>query len=157
MKIELVWETIFRKAYWTTAGGALEIGAMSGIDIALWDIKGKAYNMPVYELLGGKTRDKLRAYASQIMFDWEPKISIPLTRTEDYAKAAKKAVADGFDCVKVDPVMIDPKGRMMGMDADWQTRGLMKNEVLSIAVERMNAVRDAVGPGVDIICLILMV
>jgi galactonate dehydratase len=152
MKIELIWETIFRQAYWTTAGGALEIGAMSGLDIALWDIKGKAYNVPVYELLGGKTRDRLRAYASQIMFDWEPKVSIPLTRTEDYAKAAKKAVAEGFDCVKVDPIMIDPKGRIMGMDADWQTRGLMKNDVLSIAVERMCAVRDAVGPKVDIIC-----
>jgi galactonate dehydratase len=73
MKTELIWETIFRKAYWTTAGGALEIGAMSGLDIALWDIKGKVYNMPVYELLGGKIRDRLRAYASQIMFDWDQK------------------------------------------------------------------------------------
>lgn len=152
MKIELIWETIFRKAYWTTAGGALEIGAMSGLDIALWDIKGKTYDVPVYELLGGKTRERLRAYASQIMFDWEPKMSIPLTRTEDYAAAAKKAVADGFDCVKVDPIMIDPRGRMMGMDTDWQTRGLMKNDVLSIAVERMKAVREAVGPDIDIIC-----
>jgi galactonate dehydratase len=152
MKIEMIWETVFRKVYWTTAGGALEIGAMSALDIALWDIKGKAYNMPVYEILGGKTRDRLRAYASQIMFDWEPKVSIPLTRTEDYAKAARKAIADGFDCVKVDPVMIDPKGRVMGINADWQTRGLMKNDVLSIAVERMKAVRDAVGPGNDIIC-----
>jgi galactonate dehydratase len=152
MKIELIWETLFRKAYWTTAGGALEIGAMSGLDIALWDIKGKAYNVPVYELLGGKTRDRLRAYASQIMFDWDPKTSIPLTRTEDYAEAANKAVADGFDCVKVDPIMIDPKGRIMGMDTNWQTRGLMKNDVLSIAVERMSAVRKAVGPKVDIIC-----
>jgi galactonate dehydratase len=48
--------------------------------------------------------------------------------------------------------MIDPKGRVTGMDTDWQTRGLMKQDALSIAVERMNAVRDAVRPKVDIIC-----
>lgn len=44
---------------------------MSAIDIALWDIKGKALGMPVYQLLGGKTNKKLRTYASQIQFDWD--------------------------------------------------------------------------------------
>lgn len=46
---------------------------MSAIDIALWDIKGKYLNVPVYQLLGGKTNDKLRTYASQLQFGWGEK------------------------------------------------------------------------------------
>lgn len=51
-------------------GGTVVSAAMSAIDIALLDLKGKALGVPVYELLGGKTNDNLRVYASQIQFNW---------------------------------------------------------------------------------------
>ena len=55
----------YQKCFWDRNGGPIVFGGISAFDIALWDIKGKAYGAPVYELLGGKHRDSLRAYASR--------------------------------------------------------------------------------------------
>ena len=68
MKIEYIWEHIFRSTFWGMGGGTVINAGISAIDIALWDIKGKALGVPVYELLGGKTNDKIRTYASQLQF-----------------------------------------------------------------------------------------
>ena len=81
---------------------------MAAIDIACWDIKGKALNMPVYKLLGGKTHDSLRAYASQLQMGWKTLItkydkSILQYDPQDYYDAVKDAMADGYDAVKIDP------------------------------------------------------
>jgi galactonate dehydratase len=70
MRIEAIWEQLFRNTFWAQGGGPAVYGGMSAIDEALWDIKGKALGVPVYQLLGGKTNSKLRAYASQIHFGW---------------------------------------------------------------------------------------
>src|SRR4051812_37314646 len=56
------WQAIYRHAFYR--GGPVLTSALSGIDMALWDIKGKALGVPVYELLGGPTRDKVRVYAA---------------------------------------------------------------------------------------------
>src|SRR6516225_8340570 len=56
------WQAIYRHAFYR--GGPVLTSALSGIDQALWDIKGKALNVPVYELLGGPTRSKVRLYAA---------------------------------------------------------------------------------------------
>src|SRR5580704_511171 len=55
------WQAIYRHAFYR--GGPVLTSALSGIDMALWDIKGKALGVPVYELLGGPTRQRVRAYA----------------------------------------------------------------------------------------------
>ena len=55
------WQAIYRHAFYR--GGPVLTSALSGIDMALWDIKGKALGVPVYELLGGPTRDRVRAYS----------------------------------------------------------------------------------------------
>ncbi len=60
MNIEQIWETIFRKTFWGMGGGTVVYAGMSGIDIALWDIKGKALNQPVWQLLVVKTNDNMR-------------------------------------------------------------------------------------------------
>ena len=70
MNSEKIWEKIYRTTFWGLGGGTIVSAGMSAIDIALWDIKGKAFGVPVYKLLGGKTNDRLRVYASQIQFGW---------------------------------------------------------------------------------------
>lgn len=145
MKSEDIWNRLHRLTFWGMGNGGVIMAGISGIDIALWDIKGKVLNAPVYQLLGGKTNDKLRAYASQLQFDWG-KVSKSLAKPEEYAEAMKKAMADGFDAVKVDPVGFDPNGKWMG----WSTRGILQREQLQLAVDRVAAMRE-VGPDVDII------
>lgn len=143
---EQIWDMIHRSTFWGMGGGTIIFSGISAIDIALWDIKGKYYNTPVYKLLGGKTNPKLRAYASQIQFDWD-KQSTPMVKPEDYASATKKAMADGYDCVKVDPVMFDDKGNFGG----FKTRGIFADKPIKVASERIAAIRETGGPDMDII------
>lgn len=60
-RIEHVWQTLYRQGFWR--GGVVLNSAISGIDQALWDLTGKAYGVPVYKLLGGAVRDRIRLYA----------------------------------------------------------------------------------------------
>ena len=61
MKIEDIWQSMYRTGFYR--GGPEVMSAIAGIDQALWDIKGKFYNAPIYDLLGGKCRDRLRVYS----------------------------------------------------------------------------------------------
>ena len=148
MKNEAIWDKMQRKTFWGQGGGTVFSAGMSGIDIALWDIKGKAYNMPVYQLLGGKTRDKIRSYASQLQFGWgEGKDKSMLAEPKEYAEVALAAVADGYDAFKVDPIGMDENG-------NWNQRnlfGVLPNKPLRLAYDRLKAMREAVGPDVDMI------
>src|SRR5947209_3835361 len=60
-RIEHLWQTLYRQGFWR--GGVVLNSALSGIDQALWDLTGKAYGVPVYKLLGGAVRDRIRLYA----------------------------------------------------------------------------------------------
>lgn len=146
--VEEIWNRLHRDTFWGMGGGTIVMSAMSAIDIACWDIKGKKLGAPVHELLGGKMRTKLRAYASQIQTGWgsDP---ISLSDPADYAQAALDAVADGYDCVKVDPVGFNQDA--VWMAKDWNTRGLLTQDKIDLAYRRVAAIREAVGPNVDII------
>ncbi len=87
--IERLWEKMYTSRVYWDLKGALVI-AMSGIDIALWDIKGKRLGVPVYQLLGGACRGEIRAYASDLFWD-EPEVM---------AEAAGTYVHEGFPIVK---------------------------------------------------------
>ena len=145
MNNEDIWNRLHRNTFWGMGNGGVIMAGISGIDIALWDIKGKAFGAPVYKLLGGKTNMKLRAYASQLQFDWGRE-SHALITPEEYAQAARKAMADGFTAVKVDPVGFDENGVWMGCSS----RGILPRNQLELAVRRVAAMREA-GPDLDII------
>ena len=73
--------------------GAVISSALSAIDIALWDILGKSVNLPVYQLLGGKCREKVRVFNN-----------VTGDTYEDRAASAKKAVANGFTSLRMTPL-----------------------------------------------------
>lgn len=137
LRVEHMWETIYRNSFWAKGGGPVVFGGMSAIDIALWDIKGKAHNLPVYEMLGGRCHDDLWCYAN----GWY----LGLGKPEDYGEHAKKVVADGFGAMKFDPYMQLPDGTRVT-----PPRALSR-EIADLAYERVAAVREAVGPSVEIL------
>lgn len=146
MRIEAIWDKLHRSTFWGMGGGGVIFSAMSAIDIACWDIKGKALGVPVYQLLGGKTNDKLRAYASQIQCDWGKECHA-LSYPEEYAEAARKAMAEGYTAVKVDPVGFNMNRQWMA----WSNYGLLEYDQLKVAVDRVAAIREAGGDKLDII------
>lgn len=144
--VEKIWEKLFRDTFWGCGGGPVIYGGISAIDTACWDIRGKVYNAPVYALLGGKTNESLRCYASQIQFDWalEHKyMKVPA----DYGRAAQNAIADGYDAIKVDPLMIDENAKRNPKHTGY---GILPQKDLRMAVDRVAAIREA-GPDLDII------
>ena len=144
---EVIWDKLYRTTFWGQNGGPVIFAGISAIDIALWDIKGKYYNAPIYELLGGKRREKLRTYASQLQFSWGPDI-IPQRTPDDYAREAKKAVAEGYDAIKIDFFTFKPDE---GNFNDNDRLGLLSPEYLQMYEARVKAVREAIGPNVDLI------
>jgi len=104
--------------------------AISGIEQAMWDIVGKACNQPVYNLLGGRCRDKIRVYAN----GW----GYGLKEPSDYARAAEQVVKAGWTALKFDP-----------LPAPWRTYIPKEQEERAVRVTK--AIRDAVGPDVDLL------
>ena len=87
-RINDIWQTLYRGSFYR--GGPILMSAISGIDQALWDIKGKALGVPVYQLLGGLLRDKIKAYS------W-----VGGDRPADVIDGIKKLMAGGFDTFKL--------------------------------------------------------
>jgi len=145
---EEIWEKMLKKTFWGQGGGTVIFSGMSALDTALWDIKGKLLNTPLYQLLGGKTNKKLRAYASQLQFGWGlGKDKQSLNHPKEYADIALQAVEMGFDAVKVDPIGFDKNGVWRAMDLT----GTLPQDHVELAYQRVKAIREAVGSGVDII------
>lgn len=145
---EVIWDYFYNNTFWGSNGGPVTFGAMSAIDNALWDIKGKYFGVPVYKLLGSKHTEKLRTYASQLQYGWSPSYEVMKT-PEDYANAARKAVEEGFDAVKIDFFTFHRDCRPVIIPQDTQT--LRPQYYINMIEERVAAVRSAVGPDVDII------
>ena len=87
-KIEDFWQIIFRGGFYR--GGPVLMSALSGIDQALWDIKGKSLGVPIYELLGGAVRDRIKIYG------W-----LQGSTNKELVKAAKERIKNGFRAVKM--------------------------------------------------------
>ncbi len=123
-RIQHLWQALYRGAFWR--GGPVLNAAISGIEMALWDILGKSLGAPVYQLLGGAVRDRIRVYS-------RPHGS---TSTE-LAESARNLVTQGFTAFKLCPF-----DRVKMVD---------HYQVVEEAVNRVSAIRDAVGSGVDIL------
>ncbi len=121
--IENIWQTLYRGGFYR--GGPILMSAISGFDQALWDIKGKALNRPVYDLLGGSVRDKMKIYG------W-----IGGDRPDNIAAAAKARVLAGFKAVK--------------MNATAEMEWIDSAQKVDETIARTAAVREAVGPEIGI-------
>lgn len=144
---EVIWEKLYKSTFWGQNGGPIIYSAISALDVALWDIKGKYFHVPVYKLLGGKMRDKLRCYASQLQFGWGTK-KTPAITVADYVKNAKDAVAEGYDAIKIDFFTFDEDGHRFGYE---ETTRLQNPKRVKMIIDRLAAVRKAIGPDIDII------
>ena len=122
-RIEDHWQALYRGGFYR--GGPILMSAIAGINQALWDIKGKYYDLPVYELLGGKCRDKIRVY------QW-----VGGDRPSDVIEEANRLADNGYTALK--------------MDATNQTRHIETAATIDRVVDRIQQVRDAVDDTVDI-------
>ena len=151
LQTELIWETMYKRTFWGQNGGPVVFSGIAAIDVALWDIKGKYFNVPVYQLLGGKVRDKLRTYASQLQFGWgQTGISEHLwaVTPDDYAYNVKLAIEEGYDAVKIDFFDRDEDGKPLTF---LDTTGFLTPSQLKMVEDRMKAAREVAGDKVDII------
>ncbi len=117
--IEDHWTVMYRGGFYR--GGAIHMSAISGIDQALWDIKGKALGVPVHALLGGQLRERIRVYS------W-----IGGDRPADTAQAALDCAARGFTAIKMNGT-----GELQFIDT---------HDKVDAALARVQAIREALGP-----------
>jgi galactonate dehydratase len=122
-RIEDHWQTLAKGGFYR--GGAVLSSALAGIDQALWDIKGKALGVPVYELLGGPVRDRVRVYGGLY----------GLTDAE-LVESARRQIDGGLTMVKLNPAEL-----VAHLDTPAALRGI---------VDRVETVRDAIGFDVDL-------
>lgn len=127
MQTEFIWDALTRNLHFR---GSITQAAISGIDIALWDLKGKYYGVPCYELMGGKVRDKIRIYVNARAKD-----------AEGFAEETKKIAGQGFHAVRFS----------IGHPKDEHGRCGENFTALVNRVEKnMKAVREAAGWDVDV-------
>jgi galactonate dehydratase len=119
------WESMYRGAFWR--GGPNLSAAISGIEMALWDILGKTLDVPVYQLLGGAVRERIRVYSR-----------VQGETPEELAASAAQLVQQGFTAMKFPPLAWHP------------THHVDRPQLVRDTVAKMRAVRETVGDGIDV-------
>lgn len=140
--IQDIWNDFYYNTFWGKGGGPIFYSACSALEVALWDIKGKALGVPIYEMLGGNQRKNIRVYAN----DWSD--SSEFEFPEQFAERALEVVADGYDAIKLYPM--SPYVPENDHDANFH----VKNRYIDSAYEKrtievVKAVREAVGDDID--------
>lgn len=119
------WQAMYKHAFYR--GGPVLTSALSGVEQALWDLAGKALGVPVYRLLGGPLRDRIKVYKA-----------VHAPSPEEAGKAAREAVAQGFIALKT------------GVSGPRPARIIETPGFVEHVIERFAAIRQAVGKEVDI-------
>ncbi|MCB9151237.1 MAG: mandelate racemase/muconate lactonizing enzyme family protein [Caldilineaceae bacterium] len=133
--IEAIWHKIFRSFTYVGTRGATT-AAISAIDIALWDIRGKVLGQPIYQLLGGPVRDRIPMYCHP----YNP------TSPEQIVRSAREIVDAGFKAFKMDPMIHNmPSGNAGYLD------GELSAETEAEAIDILAAARAEVGPQIEIL------
>ncbi len=123
LKIEDTWQKLYRNGCYR--GGPVLMSALSGIDMALWDIKGRFYNVPIHGLLGGAVRDKIRSYC------W-----IGGDRPSSLAQEAQAMREKGFNAVKFNVCS--------------ELQIVDRYKTIDLIVAQMSQLRETVGPEMDL-------
>lgn len=125
--VEAILQRLIRDVY--SDGAQIHMCAVAAIEMACWDIVGKACNQPVYNLWGGRCHDRLRAYAN----GWYRGPRTP----DAFAEKARGVVRRGYTALKFDP-----------FGSNWR---MLTPREFDLSIDLIRAVREAVGPGVDIL------
>lgn len=147
MEHEVIWNKLYHKCFFALNSGPVVFAAISAFDIALWDIKGKKYNAPLHQLLGGKLRTHLRAYASQLQNGF-PEDRHHCGSLEDYAAVTRMAMDKGFDAVKFNFTTYQEDGSRY---AQTEQAPYLDGRYMQVIESRIKATRDTLGPNGDII------
>lgn len=134
-RIEYLWQMMFRQHFWH-GNGVVRSTAISGIDIALWDIAGKALGVPCHELWGGRVRDTIRLYCHLGGGSMEKFYGTSVSDYHTFAELASTAVAEGFTAMK-----------SMAVPPTMPTEGMV---AVHHAERCVAAMREAVGPDIDL-------
>ena len=138
LNVHRLFEDIRRSGFFEGAQSGMFIAVLTAVETALWDLAGKSLGLPVYQLLGGKFRDKIRLYMDTALYQSR------LPEPEDFANAAKEAVDMGYTAVKFD---LDQANDPNKYDSyNWTASPAEIDRMF----RQMAAARDAVGPNIDI-------
>lgn len=138
LNVHRLFEDIRRSGFFEGAQSGMYVAVLTAVETALWDLAGKSLGVPVYQLLGGKFRDKIRVYMDTALYQHE------LPTPQHFAESASEAVKMGFTAVKFD---LDQRNDPNKYDQyNWTASpGELKRMYDQIA-----AAREAVGPNIDI-------
>ena len=138
LNVHMLFEDLRRRGFFEGAQSGMYVAVLTAVETALWDLCGKALDLPVYQLLGGKFRDKIRLYMDTALYQSrqpEPK---------DFAEAAREAVDMGFTAVKFD---LDQANDPNKYDKyNWTASPAEVQRMY----DQMEAARKEVGPNIDI-------
>jgi len=135
-----LFEDLRRSGFFEGAQAGMYVSVLTAVETALWDLAGKALNVPVYQLLGGKFRDKIRVYCDTALY--QNRLPTP----KDFADAALNAKKMGFNAIKFDLDQADDPNKY-----DTYNWTASPGEIQRM-VDQVTAAREAVGPNIDI-CL----
>ncbi|WP_299531258.1 mandelate racemase/muconate lactonizing enzyme family protein [Ulvibacterium sp.] len=138
LNVHRLFEDLRRRGFFEGAQAGMYVSVLTAVESALWDLAGKALGLPVYQLLGGKFRDKIRVYMDTALYQNK------LPKPEDFAASAKEAVDMGFTAVKFD---LDQANDPNKYDTyNWTA----SPAEIQRMYDQMAAARQAVGPNIDI-------